>query len=170
MKIGVISDTHGVVEEAVYEHFAAVDEIWHAGDAGSVEVITALERFRPLRAVWGNIDGSGVRQMTSEYLFFSAGSKRVLMIHIGGYPGHYTSQARRLIDELRPHIFVCGHSHILRVIYDRRYEMLTINPGAAGRSGFHKVQTVLRFAIEGDDITDMEVIEFGGKGTRSDTW
>jgi hypothetical protein len=164
MKIGIISDTHGWIDPAVYEHFASVDEIWHAGDAGTSDVITELEAFRPLRAVWGNIDGFDVRKVTKEYLFFGASGKKVLMIHIGGYPGHYSPRAMELIRDLRPDIFVCGHSHIVKVIYDRDLKMLCINPGAAGRTGMHKVMTMLRFAIDGEKISDMEVIEFGSRG------
>ena len=113
MRIGVISDTHGWIDPAVYEHFSGVDEIWHAGDAGNAGVIAELEAFRPLRAVWGNIDGFDVRRETKEYLFFGAGSKNVLMIHIGGYPGRYAPRALELISQLKPDIFVCGHSHIV---------------------------------------------------------
>jgi putative phosphoesterase len=167
MRIGVISDTHGWLDPAVFEHFAGVDEIWHAGDAGNLEVISRLEAFRPLRAVWGNIDGAGVRRATGEYHFFRAGTKNVLLIHIGGYPGHYSPRAMELIRSLRPDIFVCGHSHITRVIYDKPNGMLCINPGAAGRTGIHKVMTLLRFRIEEDKISDMEVIEFGNRGGRS---
>ena len=166
MKIGVMSDTHGWVDPAVYEHFAGVDEIWHAGDAGNYDVITELETFKPLRAVWGNIDGFDVRKATKEYLFFTAGSKKVLLIHIGGYPGHYAPRAMELISSLNPDIFICGHSHIVKVMHDKARGMLCINPGAAGRTGIHKVMTLLRFSIEGDNIGDMEVIEFGARGGK----
>jgi putative phosphoesterase len=168
MKIGVISDTHGWFDPAVYDHFSDVDEIWHAGDIGSMGIITGLESFRPLRAVWGNCDGHEVRSVTKEYLSFMAGNKRVLIIHIGGYPGRYSPRALRLIRQYKPDIFVCGHSHILRVIYDRKYNMLCINPGAAGRTGMHRVMTVLRFIIEGERVSDMEVIELAERGKRYD--
>jgi len=168
MKVGVMSDTHGWVAPAVYEHFADVDEIWHAGDAGTIDVITELEAFKPLRAVWGNIDGFDVRKATEEYLFFRAGSKNVLMIHIGGYPGRYAPRAMELIRELKPDIFVCGHSHILKVMYDNSNRMLCINPGAAGRTGVHRVMTLLRFTVEGETLSDMEVVEFGSRGRSSD--
>jgi len=164
MKIGVLSDTHGWVDKAVYEHFKDVDEIWHAGDAGNIDVITELESFRPLRAVWGNCDGFEVRSATKEYRFFKAGEKKVLLMHIGGFPGHYDMRAKELINELKPDIFVCGHSHILRVMYDKHYSMLCINPGAAGRTGIHKVMSMLRFSVAGDTVSDMEVIEFGNRG------
>ena len=168
MKIGVLSDTHGWVDPAVYEHFTGVDEIWHAGDAGNSEVITELETFKPLRAVWGNIDGFDVRKATKEYLFFRVGSKNVLIIHIGGYPGHYAPRALELIREFKPDIFVCGHSHIVKVMYDRDLQMLCINPGAAGRTGMHKVMTMIRFSIDGEKVSDMEVIEFGSRGRTLD--
>jgi putative phosphoesterase len=168
MKIGVISDTHGYVDPAVYEHFAGVDEIWHAGDAGSMDVITALEAFKPLRAVWGNCDDFKVRSATKEYLCFMTGKKRVLIIHIGGSPGRYSPKALELIMEHKPDIFVCGHSHILKVIYDKKYNILCVNPGSAGRTGMHKVMTMLRFNIESDKVSDMEVIEFGKRGRSYD--
>jgi len=168
MKIGVLSDTHGWVDPAVYEHFVGVDEIWHAGDAGNIGVITELESFRPLRAVWGNCDDFEVRSATSEYLFFMAGKRKVLIIHIGGYPGRWAPRALGLIDELKPDIFVCGHSHIVKIIYDKPRSMLCINPGSAGRTGIHKVMTMLRFTIEDDKLSDMEVIEFGNRGKSTD--
>ncbi len=168
MKIGVISDTHGWIDPAIYEHFKYVDEIWHAGDAGNMDVITRLEAFKPLRAVWGNVDDFKVRSATKEYLCFMTGKKRVLIIHIGGYPAHYSLRALELIIELKPDIFICGHSHILKVIFDKKYNMLCANPGSAGKTGMHKVKTMLRFSIVGDKISDMEVIEFGKRGTIGD--
>jgi len=164
MRIGVLSDTHGWLDPAVYEHFADVDEIWHAGDAGNIEVITKLEVFKPLRAVWGNCDGFEVRNASSEYLSFAVDGKKVLLIHIGGYPGRYDFRARDLIHEYKPDIFVCGHSHIVKVMYDKVNSMLCINPGSAGKTGIHKVMTMLRFTIDGGSIGDMEVIEFGDRG------
>jgi len=164
MKIGVLSDTHGWLDPAVYEHFANVDEIWHAGDAGNIGVITELEAFKPLRAVWGNCDGFEVRNASGEYLSFTVGGKKVLLIHIGGYPGRYDLRARDLIQMHKPDIFVCGHSHIVKVIYDKVNSMLCINPGSAGKTGIHKVMTMLRFTIDGGVIGDMEVIEFGDRG------
>ena len=168
MKIGVISDTHGWIDPAVYEYFAGVDEIWHAGDAGDMDVITELEAFKPLKAVWGNCDDFKVRSATSEYLCFTAGRKRVLIIHIGGYPGRYSPRALELIKEHKPDIFVCGHSHILKIVFDKKYNMLCVNPGSAGRTGMHKVKTILRFAVEDDRISDMEVIELGSRGRNYD--
>ena len=167
MRIGVLSDTHGWVDPAVYEHFADVDEIWHAGDAGNIDVITELEAFKPLRAVWGNCDGFEVRNATGEYLDFTVEGKRVLIIHIGGYPGRYDYRALGLIRDLKPEIFVCGHSHILKVMYDKANKMLCINPGSAGKTGIHKVMTMLRFTVVGGRISDMEVIEFGHRGRNN---
>jgi hypothetical protein len=168
MRIGVISDTHGWVDPAVYKHFADVDEIWHAGDAGNIDVITELESFRPVKAVWGNCDDFRVRSATREFISFTAGGKRVLMIHIGGYPGRYSPRSLELIREYKPDIFVCGHSHIVKVIYDRKHDMLCINPGAAGRQGLHRVMTLLRFSVEAGKISDMEVIEFRKRGDSYD--
>ncbi|HUW91941.1 MAG TPA: metallophosphoesterase family protein [Bacteroidales bacterium] len=167
MKIGLLSDTHGWIDPAVYEHFTNVDEIWHAGDAGNIDVITELEAFKPLRAVWGNCDGFEVRSATSEYLSFTVEGKKVLLIHIGGYPGRYDFRARDLISDLKPDIFVCGHSHIVKVMYDKVNAMLCINPGSAGKTGIHKVMTLLRFTINGGMISDMEVIEFGNRGRKT---
>ncbi len=164
MKIGILSDTHGWVAPDVYKHFEGVDEIWHAGDAGNMDVITELEAFKPLRAVWGNCDNYQVRSATHEHLLFTVEGKKVLLIHIGGYPGHYDHRARNLIMEYKPDIFVCGHSHILKVIFDKANNMLCINPGSSGKTGIHKVMTLLRFSIEVGKVSDMEVIEFGSRG------
>lgn len=167
MKIGLLSDTHGTVDKAIYEHFADVDEIWHAGDAGNIDVITELETFKPLKAVWGNCDDFRVRGATSEHLFFTSGGMKILMIHIGGYPGRYDRRAFGLIKELKPDLFVCGHSHILKIIFDKTNNLLCVNPGSAGKSGIHKVMTLLRFCIEDGKISNMEVIEFGRRGNKS---
>lgn len=164
MKIGVLSDTHGRVDKAVYEHFAGVDEIWHTGDAGNIDVITELEAFKPLKAVWGNCDDFRVRSATREHLFFTVEGMKVLLIHIGGYPGRYDSHALELIKKMKPDIFVCGHSHILKIIYDKTKNMLCINPGSAGKTGIHKVMTMLRFSIDAGKISNMEIIEFGKRG------
>lgn len=164
IKIGLLSDTHGWVDPAVYEHFKDADEIWHAGDAGNIDVITELESFKPLRAVWGNCDDFRVRSATKEHLFFVAAGIKVLMLHIGGYPGHYDRHALELINEMKPDLFICGHSHILKVIWDKKFNMLCLNPGAAGRTGIHKVMTLLRFGIDEGRVSNMEVIEFGNRG------
>lgn len=159
MYIGLLSDTHGLFDSPFREFLAPVDEIWHAGDFGGIAVADAIAAFKPLKGVYGNCDGYDVRLAYPQYQLFSCGGMKVLMIHIGGYPGRYDPRARALIDEFRPDLFVCGHSHILKVVNDRRRNMLVINPGAAGCQGFHIVRTALRFRIEDSDIRDMEVFE-----------
>ena len=172
-RIGLLSDTHGLLDERVKEHFASCDEIWHAGDIGSAEVLRQLREFRPTRAVFGNMDGGEVRYSLSEFYHFRVEEVNVLMTHIGGYPGHYNpwllpmfrksaeAKAGTGQNVLRDSIdlFVCGHSHILKVQYDKQFGFLTMNPGAAGREGWQKVQTLLRFVIDGKEIRDLEVIE-----------
>lgn len=159
MYIGLLSDTHGLFDSPFREFLAPVDEIWHAGDFGGIAVADAIAAFKPLKGVYGNCDGYDVRLAYPQYQLFSCGGMKVLMIHIGGYPGRYDLRARALIDEFRPDLFVCGHSHILKVVNDRRRNMLVVNPGAAGCQGFHIVRTALRFRIEDSDIRDMEVFE-----------
>lgn len=163
MYIGLISDTHGVFDEPFMDFFKPVDEIWHAGDFGTLEVAEAMAAFKPLIGVYGNCDGTDVRLDYPLYRLFDCCGMKVLMTHIGGYPGRYDPRARALIDEFRPDIFVCGHSHILKVVNDRRRNMLVMNPGAAGIQGFHLVRTALRFRIENADIRDMEVFELDRK-------
>ena len=163
MYIGLISDTHGVFDEPFMDFFKPVDEIWHAGDFGTLEVAEAMAAFKPLIGVYGNCDGTDVRLDYPLYRLFDCCGMKVLMTHIGGYPGRYDPRARALIDEFRPDIFVCGHSHILKVVNDRRRNMLVMNPGAAGIQGFHLVRTALRFRIENADIRDMEVVELDRK-------
>lgn len=158
-RIGLLSDTHGYFDERYLQHFDRCDEIWHCGDIGSDDVAERLAAFRPLRAVYGNIDGGAVRYNYSEFLAFRCESVNVLMTHIGGYPGRYSPQAYHKIMADRPNLFVCGHSHILKVQYDKSLQMLTMNPGAAGIYGFHQVRTLLRFEIDGADIRNLEVVE-----------
>ncbi len=158
MKIGILSDTHGVVAPQVYTFFADCDELWHAGDMGP-HVLETLQAFKPVVAVHGNVDGWDVRHLAPKVQLFRREGHRIMMTHIGGHPGHYDRTVLPLIREERPDIFVCGHSHILRVMYDRQYEMLAINPGAAGRQGFHQVSTLVRFVLE-DKPTSMEVLDF----------
>jgi uncharacterized protein len=161
--IGLLSDTHGYLPPQVYEHFKDVDEIWHAGDIGTVEVADKLELFKPLRAVWGNIDGHELRIRYPEYLHFKIEEVPVLMMHIGGYPPKYNPASKQLIQQTRPHVFICGHSHILKVMPDTAHNLLHINPGACGKHGWQKVNTLVRFCIEGDRVTNFEVIELGPK-------
>ena len=161
--IGLLSDTHGFLDPRVFHHFQTCDEIWHAGDIGSIAVVDQLTAFKPLRAVHGNIDGYDIRQVCPMFLRFRCEVVNVLITHIGGYPGHYSAECKALLTIEKPDLFVCGHSHILKVQYDEQFKMLTMNPGAAGQYGFHKVQTLLRFVIEGEKIRDLEVIELTSK-------
>jgi uncharacterized protein len=158
-RIGLISDTHGSLSPRVLDFLESCDELWHAGDIGNVLTAERLQSEKPLRAVYGNIDGTELRQRFPLYQLFYCDQVKVLMTHIGGYPGHYEREARLLIEKEKPGIFVSGHSHILKVIYDKKYNLLHLNPGAAGNSGFHSVITCLRFVIDGSDIRDMEVFE-----------
>ena len=157
--IGLLSDTHGWWDEKYATYFASCDEIWHAGDIGSADVALRLSAIRPLRAVCGNIDGYPVRQMYPKTLHFTVEDVSVMMTHIGGYPGRYEPAIRAELYETKPQLFVFGHSHILKVMFDKRLNCLCLNPGAAGKSGFHTVRTLMRFVINGADIRDMEIIE-----------
>ncbi len=163
LKIGLISDTHGYVHPETARIFSDCHEIWHAGDFGSLEVIERLEAIKPLRGVYGNIDGQPIRQRFPETLRFNCEEVDVLMTHIGGYPGHYEAGVREIIRIKPPQLFISGHSHILKVMHDPANKLLHINPGAAGISGFHLVITMLRFTIAQGTIKDLEVIEFPRK-------
>jgi putative phosphoesterase len=160
-KIGILSDTHGCWDEKFAKYFSECDEIWHAGDIGSEDVLTRLEAVKPVRAVYGNIDGHIIRTLCPETLRFKVEDVEVLLTHIGGYPGKYEPRIRPSIYAFPPQLFVCGHSHILKVMHDKSLRMLCVNPGAAGRYGFHNVRTLIRLAIDGDKIRDLEVIELG---------
>lgn len=158
MFIGLISDTHGVFDPQFREFLEPVDVIWHAGDfGGGMELAQEIADFKPLVGVAGNCDSHELRFIHPMHRFFECEGMKVLMTHIGGYPGRYDPRARRLIDEYRPDIFVCGHSHILKVVRDTKRNMLVLNPGAAGIQGFHIVRTALRFHIDGGRIHSMEV-------------
>ena len=161
LKIGLLSDTHGFLDPAIYKYFKDCDEIWHAGDVGSMEVIDALRKFKPLKAVYGNIDDHTIRGELPEFNRFFCEEVDVLITHIGGKPGKYAKPAFDEIERRPPQLFVCGHSHILLVQMDKRYHMLWMNPGACGFKGFHSVKTLLRFTISGDRIQDLEAIELG---------
>jgi putative phosphoesterase len=158
-RIGLISDTHGLLDKRVFEHFKDVDEIWHAGDIGSEEVLRRLREFKPTRAVYGNMDSGDVRWSLPEFYRFRVEDVNVLMTHIGGYPGHYNPWLIPMFRKEPPDLFVCGHSHILKVQYDNIYKFLTINPGAAGKQGWQPCQTLIRFTIDGSKIDNLEVIE-----------
>lgn len=160
MKIGIISDTHTTFDEQLKEFLAPCDEIWHAGDFGSVEVADAIAEEGKLRGVYGNIDGGVMRRMFHEFNYFEVEGVRVLMTHIGGYPRHYSPKALQHIHGARPKIFVAGHSHILKVMYDPIYDLLFINPGAAGKYGIHAVRTAVRLDIENGEIKNMEIGEW----------
>ncbi|MDR2118724.1 MAG: metallophosphatase family protein [Tannerellaceae bacterium] len=160
-RIGLLSDTHGYWDDRYREYFSPCDEIWHAGDIGSAEVAERLSAVRPLRAVCGNIDGQPLRLQYPPTAQFTVEEVSVLMTHIGGYPGRYDPSVRKRLYGLRPQLFIAGHSHILKVMYDENLGCLYMNPGAAGKSGFHQVRTLLRFSIEGKKIKDLEVIELG---------
>ena len=163
MFIGLISDTHGIFDEPFRQFLEPVDEIWHAGDFGGIQTAEAIAAFKPLKGVYGNCDGYDVRLDYPLYQLFDCEGMKVLMTHIGGYPGRYDSRARALIDEFRPDLFVCGHSHILKVVNDVKRNMLVMNPGAAGIQGFHVVRTALRFRIGNADIRGLEVFELDRK-------
>ena len=160
--IGLISDTHGFLDPKVFQYFKDCDEIWHAGDIGTEEVLSELESFRPLKAVFGNIDGGVVRQSLPEEIIFDCEGLKIYMTHIGGSPGKYNAKVKKTILETKPAIFICGHSHILKVISDPVYKpLLYLNPGAAGVHGFHQVRTLLRFKLDKGKVQDMQVIELG---------
>ena len=158
-RIGILSDTHGYWDDRYLKHFESCDEIWHAGDIGSMEVAEKLADFRPLRAVHGNIDNGDVRRTYPAIDRFTIEGTDILLKHIGGYPGKYDASIRQHLFVRPPRLFVCGHSHILKVQYDKTLNMLHINPGAAGIYGFHKVRTLVRFAIDHGEFKDLEVIE-----------
>lgn len=166
MRIGLLSDTHGYLDDRVFDLFKDCDEVWHAGDFGE-GVSEKLKAFKPLRGVYGNIDDGKVVAVHPEELIFTCEEVKVLMIHIGGSPGNYYPQAGKFIEAHKPSLFICGHSHILKVIQDKKYNMLYVNPGAAGKNGFHKMRTLLRFEISGKKIEKMEVIELGLRGALS---
>ena len=159
IKIGLLSDTHGDVNEKIFSFFENCDEIWHCGDIGALEVIDKLLAFKPLRAVYGNIDGAEIRNLYPKFNSFQLENVSVLMTHIGGYPKKYDPETRKQIISLQPKLYVCGHSHILKVMYDDDHKLLHINPGAAGKYGFHLVSTLVRFSINGNQIENFEILE-----------
>ena len=158
-RIGLLSDTHGHWDNKFETYFDSCDEIWHAGDIGSIAIAEKFESLKPFRAVFGNIDDNKTRLQYPETTRFTIEDVDVLMTHIGGYPGRYDPIIRSQLTSNPPKLFICGHSHILKVIYDKKLECLHMNPGAAGIYGFHKVRTILRFIIDGSNIKDLEVIE-----------
>ena len=164
IRIGLLSDTHSHLDPTLLDHFADCDEVWHAGDVGDQGVLDELMTFRPLRAVYGNIDDTTLRRRLSLNESFVCGGLSVFITHIGGYPGRYTSRVRGLLDELRPDLYICGHSHILKVVPDPKRSLLHLNPGACGKHGFHRMRTAIRFGIDRQRVVQLEVIELGLRG------
>jgi putative phosphoesterase len=158
-KIGLLSDTHSFLDERIFQYFKDVDEIWHAGDWGSSAVANQLENFKPIRGVYGNIDDFSIRKRFPEKIRFFCEDVEVVMVHIGGYPNRYNASIKSELFKNPPKIFISGHSHILKVQYDKVLDLLHINPGAAGKQGFHSVQTIIRFEIDKAVIQNLEVIE-----------
>jgi putative phosphoesterase len=163
IKIGLLSDTHSRWDDKYKEYFQPVDEIWHAGDIGSEEIVTKLSAVKPLRAVYGNIDGYSIRQQFPKILHLKIEDVKVMMTHIGGYPGRYEPSIRKELYDTKPQLFISGHSHITKVMYDKVLGCLHINPGAAGTSGIHLVRTLVRFVIDKSEIKDLEIIELGNR-------
>lgn len=158
-RIGLISDTHNYLDISVFEHFKNCDEIWHGGDFGTITIANQLKSFKPLLGVYGNIDGYDIKSIYPEQLVFMRENVKVMMRHIGGYPPRYNPETKKEILIHKPQLFISGHSHILKIMYDEKLSCLHINPGAAGKRGWQKVRTIVRFAIDGKDIKDCEVIE-----------
>ena len=161
-RIGILSDTHGYWDDKYLFYFADCDEVWHAGDIGTPIIIELLEKHCTVRAVCGNIDGGDLNRRFSKVLRFKVEECDVLMTHIGGYPGKYAPTIRKEIYSEKPNLFVAGHSHILKVMYDRTLDCLHVNPGAAGKQGWQQVRTLVKLTIDGKDIKDLEVIELAG--------
>lgn len=158
-KIGLLSDTHGFLDLRMLDFFENCDEIWHTGDIGNNGVSEQLSAFKPVKAVYGNMDDYDIRSQYPKFLRFFCEEVDVLMTHIGGYPGRYEPEALKMIKAGAPQLFLCGHSHILKVGHDAQYGLLHINPGAAGNSGFHLVKTAVRFTIDQKDIRELEILE-----------
>ncbi len=160
----MLSDTHSHLDEKILKYVNLADEVWHAGDIGELHVTDSLKKLKPLRAVFGNIDNAEARMEFPLNNRFMCEGVDVLMTHIGGYPGKYNASIREELIQNPPKLFICGHSHILKVIFDKKLNLLHMNPGASGLSGFHQVRTMLRFEIDGDKIQNLEIIELGKRG------
>ncbi len=158
-QIGLLSDTHNFLHPKLFKFFKNCDEIWHAGDFGNINIADELSNFKPVRAVYGNMDGNDIRIVYPDEQIFFCENIKVFMTHIGGYPGKYYKKAKEIIIKEKPALFICGHSHILKVMHDKKYNLLHINPGAAGKFGLHNVITAVRFIIDGTNITNLEVLE-----------
>lgn len=163
-KILLLSDTHSHVDDVILKYVAQADEVWHAGDIGNLEVTDAIKELKPLRAVYGNIDDAKARLEYPLNQRFLCEDVDVWITHIGGYPGKYSAAIKSVLSTNPPKLFICGHSHILKVMFDKQFQVLHLNPGAAGKSGFHQMRTMLRFVIDGAAIKDMEIIELGKRG------
>lgn len=163
-RIGVLSDTHGFLDETIFDYFKDVDIIFHAGDIGTVTLTDKLKNFKPLKAVYGNIDGQDIRSEFPEYIIEIIEDCKILMIHIAGSVGKYNHQVRAFLEQEQPQLLICGHSHIAKVVHDKKFNVLYINSGAAGIHGFHKMRTILRFEIENGKPKNMELIELGLRG------
>ena len=157
--IVLLSDTHHTLDERFFPHFDKADEIWHAGDIGSLSVTDTLKKFAPIRVVYGNIDDNTIQTEFKANLYFNCEKVNVMITHIGGYPGRYDKKILPLIEQANPDLFICGHSHILKVIYDKKHKLLHMNPGAIGNFGIHTVKTILCFSIDGKKIKDLRVVE-----------
>ena len=162
-RILLLSDTHSYLDERILEYAQNADEVWHAGDFGNLEVIENLEKKSVLKGVYGNIDEAKIRAEFPEVHIFHCEKVKVLMIHIGGYPNRYAPRVKQMLKDEKPQIFISGHSHILKVMFDKELNLLHMNPGAAGKQGWHKMRTMLRFEIDEDKIENLEVIELGLK-------
>ncbi|HMR85302.1 MAG TPA: metallophosphoesterase family protein [Niabella sp.] len=158
-RIGLISDTHGFLDENVFKYFEQCDEIWHCGDFGNAAIADQLQDFKPLRGVYGNIDGLDIRSRFGEVLTFHIEQVKVMMKHIGGYPPKYNPETKKQVIAEKPQLFISGHSHILKIMYDDTLQCLHMNPGAAGKQGWQKVRTLIRFVIDGAEFKNCEVIE-----------
>ena len=166
IRIGLLADSHGFLDAAIFTHFANCDEVWHAGDFGPVAIFDQLSTFKPVRAVWGNIDGQDVRICMPRDLVWECAGLSVYMTHIGGYPGAYETKAHKMILAKKPGLFICGHSHILKVVRDPALALIHLNPGACGHVGWHQVRTLLRFTVEDGKLSEMEAIELGPRGRK----
>ncbi len=165
MKIGLLSDTHGHLPESVFKHFEHCDEIWHAGDFGAIEVADKITAFKPLRGVYGNIDDVKIQTRFPENLLFGVDGLKVFITHIAGTPGKFSARVKKILNENQPDLLICGHSHILKVLRDPEFNLMYMNPGAAGNEGFHKVKTLLRFDVVKGKLNNLEVIELGKRGS-----
>lgn len=162
-KILLISDTHSFLDEKLLKHIDEADEVWHAGDIGNVELTDKLKKLKPLQAVYGNIDGAELRKEFKKNLIFNCENVKVYMTHICGQPTNYLKEVKDILAIEKPKIFICGHSHILKVMYQQKYEVLHLNPGACGNHGFHQIKTALRFVIDDAEIKDLAIIELGNR-------